>query len=54
MMKNKNSPSTKRSGQINEKIKQLKNLVKPTTEYSATAKTCLLSSGLLWAMKIAA
>lgn len=54
MMKNKLTPSSKRSGQINEKIKQLRNFVKPTSEYSATAKTCLLSSGLIWAMRIAA
>lgn len=54
MMKNKLIPSSKRNGQISEKIRQLRDLAKPTSEYSATAKTCLLSSGLIWAMKIAA
>lgn len=54
MMKNKVSPSNKRSGQIKEKLKQLKKLVESSAEYSATAKTCLISSGFLWAIKIAA
>lgn len=54
MMKNKITPSNKRSGQIKEKLKQLMEFVKPSAEYSATAKTCLISSGFSWAFKIAA
>jgi uncharacterized protein (TIGR02646 family) len=47
-------PSVLRRGQIKEKIKQLKELVQPSAEFSATVKACLLSTGLVWASKIAA
>ncbi|MBL7724547.1 MAG: hypothetical protein JNK27_10385 [Chitinophagaceae bacterium] len=47
-------PSAARKAQIKEKLKQLKGLVNPTSEFSATAKACLLSSGIDWALRIAA
>ncbi|MEO0556386.1 MAG: hypothetical protein AAF149_24600 [Bacteroidota bacterium] len=54
MAENDKAPSAKRIGQIKEKLKQIKEFVKPDAEFSSTAKTCLHSSGLKWASKIAA
>ncbi|HEY5747227.1 MAG TPA: hypothetical protein VIU12_14190, partial [Chryseolinea sp.] len=54
MAQNDIAPSVARKGQIKEKIRQLKELVQSSSEFSATAKACLLSSGLFWASKIAA
>lgn len=54
MEQNGANPSAFRKGQIKEKLKQLKKLVQPSSEYSATVKACLLSTGLPWASKIAA
>src|SRR5690606_18317539 len=54
MAQNDISPSAARRGQIKEKLKQLKELVKTTSEFSATAKACLQSAGLPWALQIAA
>lgn len=51
---NNENPSILRRGQIKEKLKQLKEFVQPTAEFSATVKACLVSTGLLWASKIAA
>lgn len=48
------SPSVLRRGQIKEKIKQLRELVKSNAEFSATARACLLSTGLPWTRQIAA
>jgi uncharacterized protein (TIGR02646 family) len=47
-------PSAAVKAQIKEKLKQLKELVKTTSEFSATAKACLRSAGLDWALNIAA
>jgi|WetSurMetagenome_2_1015567.scaffolds.fasta_scaffold135506_2 uncharacterized protein (TIGR02646 family) len=47
-------PSATRRGQIEEKFKQLKIFIKPTSEFSATARACLKSTGIEWAMNIAA
>jgi uncharacterized protein (TIGR02646 family) len=47
------APSSLRRGQIKEKIKQLKKLTLPSSAYSATARACLESIGLPWALKIA-
>ena len=38
---------------IKEKLKQLKEFVKPERAFSSTAKACLRSSGLSWALNIA-
>jgi uncharacterized coiled-coil DUF342 family protein len=54
MAQNDASPSAARRGQIKELLRQLKDLVKTTSEFSATAKACLQSSGLPWALLIAA
>jgi uncharacterized protein (TIGR02646 family) len=54
MAQNDIAPSAARRGQIKEKLKQLKELVKTTSEFSATAKACLQSAGLPWALQIAA
>lgn len=54
IFQNDSAPSAMRRGQIKEKIKQLKELVKSTSEFSATAKACLFSSGLPWTLQIAA
>jgi len=51
---NNDTPSANRRGQIKEKIKQIKELVQKNAPYSATAKSCLNSSGLDWTLKIAA
>ncbi|MFA5780371.1 MAG: hypothetical protein WC947_09580 [Elusimicrobiota bacterium] len=47
------NPSSFKKGQIKEKIKQLQRLVISTAEFSATAKACLRSTGIEWAMSIA-
>lgn len=54
MDQNNINPSARRSGQIKEKLKQLKELVHPSSAFSATAKACLTSAGLIWTLKIAA
>lgn len=54
MTQNDVTPSAARRGQIKEKIRQLKELVKTTSEFSATAKACLQSAGLPWTLQIAA
>ena len=51
---NNQTPSSYRRGLIKEKIKQIKDLVKSTAEYSATAKACLKSTGIDWIVAIAA
>lgn len=53
MEENNSTPSSSRKGMIKEKLKQLKELAQPSSEFSATVKACLLSVGLLWASKIA-
>ena len=51
---NNNNPSVHRRGLIKEKLKQLKEVVARTSPFSATAKACLKSSGVEWAISIAA
>jgi uncharacterized protein (TIGR02646 family) len=52
--KNNSNPSPTNNSLIKEKLKQLKEFVKPQKEFSSTAKACLISSGLPWAIRIAA
>lgn len=52
MAQNELNPSVLRKGQIKEKIKQLKELVQPTSAFSAVVRTCLCSTGLEWTQKI--
>lgn len=47
------NPSAYIKGQIKEKIKRIKELVASTAEFSATAKACLKSTGIDWAISIA-
>lgn len=47
-------PSATRRGIIEEKFKQLKLYINPSSEFSATARACLKSTGIEWAMSIAA
>ncbi len=47
------TPSATNKGLIKEKIKQIKQLINPSSEFSTTAKACLESTGLKWAIKIA-
>lgn len=47
------SPSVSRMIEIKEKMKELKLLSSPQSEFSATASACLYSSGLEWARRIA-
>lgn len=47
------NPSPSRRSIIKEKLKQLKEFVKPERAFSSTAKACLRSSGLSWALNIA-
>lgn len=54
MTQNNETPSANRRGQIKEKIKRLKELVQENAPFSATAKSCLNSTGLDWTLKIAA
>ena len=54
MDQNNLNPSPNRKGRIKEKLIQLKELVLPSSAYSATAKACLKSSGLEWTSMIAA
>lgn len=53
MNENNTSPSASRRGRVKEKMKQIKELIKPTSEFSTTAKACLRSTGIDWAMQIA-
>lgn len=46
--------SAYKKGQIKEKLKQLREFVKPKSEFSATARACLKSTGIEWVMSIAA
>ena len=50
---NNSNPSASKSTLIKEKIKELRNLASPQSEFSATASACLYSSGLEWAKRIA-
>lgn len=52
--KNNRTPDPLTKLEIKNKIFQLRELVKPKAQFSATTKACLLSSGLKWAMQIAA
>lgn len=54
MDEDNNNPSSYRRGQIKEKLKQLKAFVKSSSEFSATARSCLKSTGIDWAMSIVA
>lgn len=54
MNQNNIAPSPYRSGQIKEKLKQLKGLVSRQSPFSATAKACLRSTGIQWAVAYAA
>lgn len=54
MNQNNLNPSPFRKGQIKEKLKQLKEFVDKTAPFSATAKACLRSTGLEWALSYAA
>lgn len=47
------TPSAARKQKIKDKMEELKKHVKSEAEFSATAKTCLFSSGLPWATRIA-
>ena len=51
--KNNVNPSVSKSTMIREKLKELKNLTSPQSEFSATASACLYGSGLEWARRIA-
>lgn len=46
-------PSATKKALIKEKLKELKSLTNPQSEFSATANACLYSSGLEWAKRIA-
>lgn len=48
------SPSATRRGKMEILFKQLKELIKPSSEFSATARACLKSTGIEWAISIAA
>lgn len=50
---NNANPSVARMTEIKEKMKELKLLSSPQSEFSATASACLYSSGLEWARRIA-
>lgn len=50
---NNANPSATKSALLKEKIKELKSLASPQSEFSATASACLYSSGLEWARRIA-
>jgi len=54
MNQNNVNPSPYRKGQIKEKLKKLKELVDKTSPFSATAKACLRSTGIQWALAYAA
>jgi uncharacterized protein (TIGR02646 family) len=54
MNQNNLSPSSFRKGQIKEKLRQLRELVDKTSPFSATAKACLRSTGIEWALAYAA
>jgi uncharacterized protein (TIGR02646 family) len=50
--KNNLNPSASNKALIGEKLKELKGLASPQSEFSATASACLCSSGLEWAWRI--
>jgi uncharacterized protein (TIGR02646 family) len=50
--KNNINPSASNKVLIGAKLKELKNSASPQSEFSATASTCLRSSGLEWAWRI--
>lgn len=51
--KDSQNPSAFIRGQIKEKIKHIRELVATKSEFSATAKACLRSTGISWAISIA-
>lgn len=51
---NRTDPSPYRRGQISERLSQLKEMANEKSEFSATVRTCLKSSGLIWALGCAA
>lgn len=53
MSENNINPSVSKMTEIKEKMKELKLLSSPQSEFSATASACLYSSGLEWARRIA-
>lgn len=53
MNENNSNPSVTNKAFIKERIKNLKQLIHPSSEFSTTAKACLESSGINWAIKIA-
>ncbi len=53
MSENNTSPSALKKGRVKEKMKQIKELIKSTSEFSTTAKACLRSTGFDWAAQIA-
>ena len=48
------NPSAARKQRVKDKMIELRKMVNPTSEFSSAARTCLLSSGLDWAIRIAA
>ena len=54
MQENNINPSTYKKGQIKEKLIQIKEYVKSTSEFTATARACLKSTGIDWVMSIPA
>jgi uncharacterized protein (TIGR02646 family) len=54
MQENNLNPSPFKKGQIKEKLIQIKELVKSSSEFTATARACLKSTGIDWAISIAA
>lgn len=50
---NNANPSVSKSALIKEKLKEIKLLSSPQSEFSSTASACLYSSGLEWARRIA-
>lgn len=53
MVENNKTPSATKRQRIKLKIDELRKLVHPSAQFSATAKICLLKSGVVWAMRIA-
>jgi len=53
MKKNNQTPSASRKATIRQKMKDLRDYLKPSSQFSATAKACLLKSGINWAMRMA-
>lgn len=54
MAQNNINPSPYRKGQITEKLAQLRELANKKSEFSATIKACLRSTGIHWAVSYAA